>query len=113
MHELSIVNGIVEIAEKEASLNQAKSIDEIELTIGKLSTIEPVALDFAWKQGVKGTSLEHSRIKINWIDGEALCMDCDKQFIIAQVYDPCPSCGSHLLAIQKGKELAVSSLVIS
>jgi hydrogenase nickel incorporation protein HypA/HybF len=40
-------------------------------------------------------------------------MDCDTTFDIANVFDPCPSCGSHLIGITQGKELKVKSLIVT
>jgi hydrogenase nickel incorporation protein HypA/HybF len=113
MHELSVVMGIIEIAEQQASQEQASVIDEIEMDIGCLSTIEINAFEFAWSQGVKQTILEGTVKKINRIKGKAQCIDCDAIFNIENLYDACPECGRHLLHILEGKELRVKSLVVS
>jgi hydrogenase nickel incorporation protein HypA/HybF len=113
MHELSIVMGIIEIAEQQARQEQASVIDEIEMDIGCLSTIEMNAFEFAWSQGVKQTILEGTVKKINRIKGKAQCVDCDAIFNIENLYDACPECGQHLLTILEGKELRVKSLVVS
>jgi hydrogenase nickel incorporation protein HypA/HybF len=113
MHELSIVMGIIEIAEQQISQEQASVIDEIEMDIGCLSTIEMNAFEFAWSQGVKQTILEGTVKKINRIKGKAQCVDCDAIFNIENLYDACPECGQHLLNILEGKELRVKSLVVS
>lgn len=113
MHELSIVMSIIGIAEKEASRAQASHIEEIELDIGALSGVEMASFDFAWTQATRNTILEKAERKINNIPGNATCSDCDSSFSIEHYYDPCPNCGSHLLAIKSGKELKVRSLVIT
>ena len=113
MHELSIVMGILEIAQQYAKEAEAKKIDEIELDIGVLSTVEMNAFDFAWNQGVKNTLLDGAVRKVNRIPGKALCMDCDTTFDIINVFDPCPSCASHLIGITQGKELKVKSLIVT
>ena len=113
MHELSIVMSIVDIAQEQAQKAKASAIDEIELDIGTLSGIEMEALEFAWKEGVRETLLEHAVKKINHIQGKAICMDCKAEFEINNYYDACPVCGEHLINIIQGKELRVKSLVIS
>ena len=112
MHELSIVMGIIGIAETETAKAGGHAVEEIELDIGTLSTVDMDAFDFAWTQGVKDTLLEHSRKNVNRIEGQARCMDCDVRFSVQEVYDPCPACGGHLLEILQGKELRVKSLVV-
>ena len=112
MHELSIVMSIIGIAEKEAGKAGAQAIEEIELDIGTLSTVDMDAFDFAWQQGVKDTLLADTKTTINRIEGQARCMDCEIEFGVNEVYDPCPACGGHLLEIVRGKELRVKSLVV-
>jgi hydrogenase nickel incorporation protein HypA/HybF len=113
MHELSIVMGIVDIAENEVKKADAYVIEEIEIDIGCLSTIEMNAFEFAWQQAVKQTVLEKTIKKINRIPGKATCMDCDASFRLQNLYDACPVCGQHLLNIVEGKELRVRSLIVS
>ena len=113
MHELSVVMGIVDIAEQEVKKADASFIEEIEIDIGCLSTIEMNAFEFAWQQAVKQTVLEKTVKKINRIQGKATCLDCDATFPLQNLYDACPVCGQHLLNVVEGKELRVRSLVVS
>ena len=113
MHELSIALGIVDIAEKETKKANKNKVDLIELEIGTLAGIEFDSLDFVWPSAVKNTVLEHSEKRINIIEGEAKCGDCDHIFKLKNVFDPCPRCNSYLKHIIKGKELLVKSLEVS
>ncbi|MBS1513024.1 MAG: hydrogenase maturation nickel metallochaperone HypA [Bacteroidetes bacterium] len=113
MHELSIVMSIVAIAQQEVQKAQASIVDEIEMDIGCLSTIEMDAFEMAWKQGIKQTILQHAAKKINRLNGKATCSDCGNIFAIQQVYEACPNCGSHFIHITQGKELRVKSLLLS
>ena len=113
MHELSIVMSIIDIAENEAKNGNATIIEEIEMDIGCLATVEMYAFDFAWQEAVKQTILEGAVKKINRIKGKAECVDCGAIFALENLYDACPSCGSHFLTIMEGKELRVKSLVVS
>jgi hydrogenase nickel incorporation protein HypA/HybF len=113
MHELSIAMGIVKIAEKEAKTAHAKVIESIELEIGTLSGIEIDSLKFAWPMAVNGTLLEKAEMKINIVHGIAKCVDCDHEFKIKNLFDPCPKCNSFLKIILQGKELRVKALEVS
>jgi hydrogenase nickel incorporation protein HypA/HybF len=112
MHELSIVMSIVDIASREAQREGATLIEEIELEIGQLSTIELEAFDFAWQQGIKETPLAHARKIVNSIEGKGRCLDCGLEFPVKELYDACPACGEHFIEILKGKELRVKSLIV-
>ena len=112
MHELSIVMGIIDIAEAESGKAGGGSVEEIELDIGVLSTVQMEAFDFAWSQGVRDTLLQGTRLKVNRIGGEAECLDCGTVFPMRELYDGCPSCESRFTRILKGKELRVKSLTL-
>lgn len=112
MHELSIVMGIVDLATKQALANGANIIEEIELEIGCLSGIEMDSFEFAWKQGIRHSMLEHAVRHLHRPAGKALCVDCDTEFPMQQLFDSCPNCNGHLLSIISGKELKVKSLVL-
>jgi len=110
MHELSVVLGIVKIAENEIQKTNAKKVELIELEIGTLAGIEFDSLDFVWSTAVKDTILEDAVKKTNIIQGEAKCLDCNTVFKLVNFYDACPNCKSYLKGIIKGKELLVKSL---
>ena len=113
MHELSVALGIVKIAEDVIEKENAKVVESIELEIGTLAGIEFESLDFVWPSAVKNTVLENAEKKINIIEGEAKCGECNQVFKLNNIFDSCPECNSYLKSILKGKELLVKSLEIS
>jgi hydrogenase nickel incorporation protein HypA/HybF len=110
MHEMSIVLGIVKIAENEAIKAGVKAFAAIDLEIGNLSGVEWEALEFAWKPAVEGSVLEKAEKRIHKIQAKAKCVDCDNLFEVNYIHDNCPKCGSFLKIILQGKELRVKSL---
>ena len=112
MHELSIVMSIIDIAEKEITNAGGGIADEIELDIGKLTTIEMEAFDFAWNQGIKNTLLEDAQRIVNRIEGRAKCLECVLEFHIDNLYDCCPVCGGYFNQIIQGKELKVKTITV-
>ncbi len=110
MHEMSIVLGIVKIAETEAVKAGVDAFAAIDLEIGNLSGVEWEALDFAWQAAVAGSVLEKAERKIHNIQAKARCSDCDHLYDIHFIHDNCPKCGSFLKSILQGKELRVKSL---
>jgi hydrogenase nickel incorporation protein HypA/HybF len=113
MHELSIVMSIVETATEKVRENNAKSVENISLVIGKLAGVDSHALDFAWDVGVKDTVLQSAQRNIISIPGKARCSNCDNEFDISQIFDPCPMCGDHLIQILQGKELQIKSMTLN
>ena len=112
MHELSIVLNIVDIVEQEAHKAGADSVSAIELDIGKLSTIEPAAFEFAWKHGIRESVLEDVNLTINYIPGRGTCRECNTNFKVEALFDPCPDCGSFLSDITEGQQMSIKSIQI-
>ncbi|MDZ7717430.1 MAG: hydrogenase maturation nickel metallochaperone HypA [Balneolaceae bacterium] len=112
MHELSIVLNIVEIVEKEVFKADAESVSAVELDIGKLSTIEPAAFEFAWKHGIRDSVLERAELKINYIQGMGRCSECNTLFEMNALYDSCPECGCYFSEIIEGKEMNIKTIRI-
>ena len=112
MHELSIANSIVELAEEQAERHGSLVVEELELEIGRLSGVEIRTLEFALESAIKGSRLENARIIRHYIDGEGLCSDCETTFPMETLLTPCPHCGSYLVKIIKGRELRIKSIVV-
>ena len=113
MHELSIVQSIIDIAETTVVDHRGKNVERIDLEIGQLAGVEPAALDFAWETAIRGTVLEKAERKIDHIEGVGRCGSCGKEFRMDQLFDPCPVCNSFLNEIVQGKELRVKSITIN
>ncbi|GHT13418.1 putative hydrogenase nickel incorporation protein HypA [Bacteroidia bacterium] len=112
MHELSIAQSIVELAEQQAMAHKASQVEELELEIGALAGIEISALEFALESSIKETMLEKARIVRRDIPGEGRCGDCEAVFPVNSLFSACPACGSYAVNIIKGRELRVKSIVI-
>lgn len=113
MHELSIAQNIVSIANHEMKKNHAREVLKIELDIGALCGIEIDCFDFVWPVATKGSVLERTRKVINHIDGKARCEICNNEYKTNHFYEACPNCGSYRCEIIQGRELKVKNLEIS
>ncbi|MDR2810325.1 MAG: hydrogenase maturation nickel metallochaperone HypA [Tannerellaceae bacterium] len=113
MHELSIAQSIVALAEEHARRHQALAIEEIEIEIGRMAGVELQTFAFALACAVKNSMLEKARIIRHDIDGEGRCAECDDSFKVETLLSPCPRCGSYAVQLTRGKELRVKSIVIN
>lgn len=113
MHELSIVMGIIDLAEQQAIDHGAESVQQINLEIGELSGIDWPALEFAWQSATLNTVLEHAEFVIDKVKGIAECLDCKERFYVKSLFEPCPHCRQYMMHVVKGKELRVKSLIVN
>jgi hydrogenase nickel incorporation protein HypA/HybF len=112
MHELSIVQNIIEIVASEMERLEAKRVAEVHLEIGKLSGVEYELIEFALKNLSRGSVIESSNILIDKPEGEAMCKQCGNIFTLEDFIGCCDRCSSFDLNIIKGKELRIKSISI-
>ncbi len=113
MHEMSIALGIVNIANKACEEAQAARIDSITLEIGKLAGVQLESLYFVWPAAVEGTVLAGAERIIEEREGQALCLECDREFALQHHFDACPHCQGYFKKIIAGKELNVKSMAFT
>jgi len=112
MHELSVVQNIINIVSMEVEKNGGGRVSEVHLKIGKLSGIEFGSFDFALKNFTPGTIIESAKISIEKPDGVARCNICSNEFELSDFIGCCDKCSSFDLEIIKGRELSVKSITI-
>lgn len=113
MHELSIIQNILDISDQEVKKVNATQVDQIDLQIGTLSGIEMDAFIFAWEACVPDTVLEKAERIIHNLPAIAQCTKCQHNFETDNLCDQCPKCGDYLTELISGKELKIKSLVVS
>lgn len=110
MHEFSIAQSIIDIAEDSAKKENCRKITSIKLEVGTLSGIVFEALETAMEFALKKTMLEGAQVEIVKIDAEAECENCGHNFSVTGHFEPCPRCGNFRHRILKGDKIKVRSL---
>lgn len=110
MHEMSIVVGVLDIAEKEARDAGARVINSVEIEVGQLAGVEIGALEFCFEAARKGTLAAGASLVIHEIPGRGHCPDCDQEVAVDFFMAVCPVCQVGLVDILQGKELRVRSI---
>ena len=112
MHELSIAQSILSIAENAAPKNNGAVVTSVGLQIGQLSGIEIDSLKFALSVIKENTVLQKADLDIEVVKGEAECIDCKTVFPMSHFGSCCPQCGSYFVKILKGREMKVLNIVV-
>jgi hydrogenase nickel incorporation protein HypA/HybF len=112
MHEISIAQSIIEIAEAQAREANSPCIQTIKIRLGEFTTIVPEALEFAFEVARRDTLAGNARLEIAIVPLVVRCAAC------GPVTDPvralcliCPQCGLPLEIIS-GEELQVEYIEI-
>lgn len=112
MHELSIVENIIDITQKKAIEENFSIVKKIIIDIGELSCVSIEALEFCFDVACKNTVLERAELIVNSIKGMAKCKQCDIKFTLENIYDLCPQCDNNDIIIIAGKETRIKSLLV-
>lgn len=112
MHEISIVRQVTKTVLDYAAENQISEISEIVLQIGELSMIVPEYVDEVYPLVVKGTMLEHTKLKMEMIPGMAECNECDEIFNVVEQKGYCPNCGSFEKTVLSGRDFVIKEILI-
>ena len=110
MHELSVAENIVEIAEESALNAGCGRILQLTLEVGTQSGVVLEALQTAMESACMNTMLENAEVIYSEVQAMARCTNCQKEYPVEQLYDACVACGSIGNPLISGKELRVKSL---
>jgi len=110
MHELSIVESIIDIVLAEMLKNHISKVESISLKIGEMRQVVPDALYFSFECLRKNTPLADAKLKIENIPIKGRCHQCHHEFILKNWLDNCQNCGANQIEIISGKELEIAEL---
>jgi len=107
MHELSIIENIVEIILAELPKHHLKKVESISLRIGEMRQVVPEALQFGFEFVSKSTPLEGAELIIENVPIKGHCFNCNHEFILKNWLENCPRCHESKVEIISGKELEI------
>ncbi len=88
-------------------------VEQVNLRIGKLSSVVPESLRFCFEIITRDTALSGAKLEIEEIPVVARCKDCQTQWTITGPAFKCEKCQSGSLEILSGQELEIVSLEIA
>lgn len=112
MHEMAIVNNLLNECEKIRLENNAKRIVKVKVSIGRLSGIEEHYFKEAFKAFTECKDTGYYKTKLEVIPKELKlkCKTCDKEFIQDKNEFRCIFCNSLNLQILSGEELLLERI---
>lgn len=110
MHELSLIQGVVEICEQHSD---GRRVLEVTLEIGALSGVVPESLEFCFDAAAKNTLLEGARLIIERVPATGFCSSCGVVSTMETYFDPCPCCSAPVLELRSGDEMRVRDLEVA
>lgn len=107
MHELSIAESVVQIANRHAN---GRRVTKVYLKVGHLRQVVPSALAFSFELVAEGTPVEGAELEMEQVPATGSCRGCGAQSRLKSFPLQCGACGSFDLELLEGEELFVESL---
>ena len=108
MHELSIAKSVIESVER---LVEDRGLDKpvlkVCLKVGKLSTVVPEYLQFAFEALVDDSKISGARLEIESTAVRGRCKKCDFEFEIEDILFVCPKCKFTGVETTSGQDLVI------
>lgn len=106
MHELTIMNSILDMVRESARYNSITKISKLKLIIGRLTMIMPDSLHFCFEALRQESLFESATLEIEEVPAVIQCQACARESVQPDIYYfSCPACGSNQVEILKGREL--------
>jgi len=113
MHELSIVQSIVDSVTESLSRFPGARIVEVRLRVGALAAVVEDSLQFCYEIAIEGTLLAGSRLVVEQLPVVMHCARCAHDVALESVQSfRCPDCGELLSDMRQGRELEIESIEI-
>ncbi len=112
MHEVSIVQGALDLALQTAQASAAQQILCVKLRIGAMTGVVPEALQFAFEALREGTIASGARLEVETVAVMCWCARCEAEFAPEDWRQECPRCHQLGSEMRRGLELEVASIEI-
>ena len=112
MHELSITQSILEIAQQRATEAGASRIARINLRLGEWSGFVDDSIQFFFDILSEGTLAEGAELSLQRVSVRFHCRSCGTDFSPPEYDWSCPQCGSLGGELVAGREFYVESIEV-
>jgi hydrogenase nickel incorporation protein HypA/HybF len=112
MHEVSLVESVVELVALEARKQPFRRVRVIRLKLGSLGHAEPDALRFCFDAVTNGTIADGARLEIETVPALGWCAHCALTTPMNERFAECPVCGYVPLRIVAGDEMQLAELEV-
>ncbi len=110
MHELSVVENIVQTAEDFVQKNKIGNIKKVVVQVGTMTGVLPKYLKMYYPDVVENTLLAGSELEVEEISAECFCRNCGTTFEPTEKSEKCPECEEEDYEIIRGSELMIKEI---
>ena len=112
MHEMSLAEGVIQLLDDSAKVNNFTRVKTVWLEIGQLAGVEAEAMRFCFDAVARGSIAEGAVLDIIETPGLGRCFDCKQTVAVTARFEPCPLCGGYSVEVTGGTEMRVKELEV-
>lgn len=103
MHEIAVCQSLLEQAMRARVAQPFDRVVSVRLAVGRLSRVEPDALQVAFELLSRDTFLEGAVLEIDRPPVQAVCEACGAESAVESRIPRCPACASRRLRFEGGE----------
>jgi hydrogenase nickel incorporation protein HypA/HybF len=104
MHELSLIQSLLDIVEDYAKRHRFDRVNTLKLSFGRLSCLDPQALQFVFDVQSAGTSAEGAELLFDIHPVRLTCLACNRDSEVEAYPSVCPLCRGDEVLLTGGTE---------
>jgi len=105
MHEMSIIESLVEAVQQELRAYPAAAVLAVRVRVGALRQVVPESLELCFAAATRDTPLAGARLELEQVAATARCPQCRHEFAVEERWFECPKCQSVGGELLTGQEL--------
>jgi hydrogenase nickel incorporation protein HypA/HybF len=109
MHEMSLVQSILDIVFEEAQRHHVQKITAVNLVVGRLTAVVPEQMKFAFEMLTEDTPAAGAELNLEFVPAGAVCSQCGHEYVVNDSDFLCPQCRGPGL-VKSGRELQIASI---
>lgn len=113
MHEVGIMQNILETAVARARQEGAQHIRLVQMQVGEASGVVPESLEMAFEVVKQGTMAEDAHLQIDYVPTVCYCARCNLEFHPTTPVYECPQCHQGTTEVRRGREVDLEFLEVS
>ncbi len=113
MHEVSLARALLEQVDAIAAEHPGSMVEEVRVSVGVLSGIEPEMLNGAVQRLLTEHGHLRARLVVECVDLLVRCGSCGQQFEVRDLVFRCRSCGGGRVQVLRGDCLVLESVQLS
>ena len=112
MHELTLVEALLDILDEEKRRRGFERLKRIKLEIGRFSCVDADAIIYAFEITTRGSWLDGVAVEVDRPPGVVECLDCGATAQVDDRLAVCPKCQGQRLQPVGGDEMKIVEIEI-